>query len=614
MPVFEIENPRTKALVRIEADRQPTDEEAQEALNAFEGAPVATPPPPGPTPEAAFATRFTAAEQAGPLSKIAGRFGTLGEAVSNLVKTVGGGFEGAGALLGEASVNPSTLAPNLAQTGIEAAGRVAFDIANALRQGGRFVQEQPLQAAQALAAPLTTLLPRTPSQQEISDAFQRELANQAFGEVRQAPIAGATLQGTTEGNFGEANIPLAEALPLAVGAGEALNLAKAVEGAIKTIPAVEGAINLGRGAVSTVKGAASMTARKLIPQPLVENIVSTLDPKANAINPAKTVQAVKDTTAAVKRVLPDLTPDDLAHPQTLADNATAKLQEIHAQREALAGGPTPISLDPLADAYEKLAADPVLRVQKPDVIPQLENLAKQYRGKTLSGSDAERLNQYLNAENETLYSQVKQKRETTKKANPIIAANEDAAQALRASLDDAFGDQFGELGKDYGAWRNIADMAQRQAVKQAKIEGRLGLYEGLSALQAIGTGGQPISTALSLAGGQVLKFAGSPLSKFEASARRLSSAIDKGQISPRPPPVIPTPAPVTPIPPTSPVSMAVPPGPPSVTTAVVPTAAPMTLEQQIEALIQTYPPALRKDPKLARIAAEQQLKQGVSVP
>lgn len=502
--------------------------------------PVATPGIRPPTAEELFARRYTREQQRPALEKAIGLGGQALSVIPSLIETAVKGAQGLGAVSG-GSLNPITARANIEQTGLEAGGRLAFDIANLIRQGGRAAIEQPGTVATALipgVGPMLALRSKTPSTEEISSAFQRELANQEAARFREsAPIVPEII--------GKANIPLAEALPLALGGEGALARAPRVLAAAKTIPLVEGTARVGGAVARAISGGARGVVEKFIPQPLVKNIITALDPRANAINPAKTVKAMKDAELAVKRILPEITPEDLAHPQTLADNATLKLQDIHAKREVLAGAPIQISLDPLADAYVKLASDPALKVAKPQSISQLEARARELRGKTLSGSDAERLNQYLNAENSTLYVKTGVERSKALKADPMLAAGEDAAQALRKQLDAGFGAEFGELGKDYGAWRNITELAQKQAVKQAKIEGRLGLYEGLSALQAISSSGEPLRAALSLAGGQVLKYVGSPVARFESAAARLAEEIKKGNI-PQPRTVLPPQTPPTP--------------------------------------------------------------------
>lgn len=581
MALFDIENPETGEVITVDHPQAPTQEEAAQVLVQLPSSPVATPGIKPPTTEEIFAQRYTRQQQRPALEKAVGLVGTGAQALAGLVKTAVEGVEGYGDIAGRRvgqfqgaegldkllNIPGVRMTGDIGQSAIEAAGRVGFDLTNLIRQAGAFAADRPMAAAELsipVIGPLLAARSRTPGQEEISEAFQRELANKAEQQVRgSGPMVPEII--------GETNIPLAEALPFVIGGG---SIAPKTIAAAKTIPLVEGASRIGGAVGRAITGGASFAARNILPQPLVKNIVTALDPRANALNPAKTVKAMKDAEFSVKRILPELTPEDLAHPQTLADNATLKLQGIHAKREALAGTPIQISLDPLADAYVKLASEPALKMAKPQVIPQLEARALELRGKTLSGSDAERFNQYLNAENSALYVKTGVERSKALKVDPMLAAGEDAAQALRKQLDAGFGAEFGELGKDYGAWRNVTELAQTQAVKQAKIEGRLGLYEGLSALQAISASGEPLRAALSLAGGQVLKYVGSPLARFESAGVRLAEEIKKGKI-PQPRTVAPAPAPTAPI------------APPAVTAApaVVPAApagiAPATLQSLI---------------------------------
>lgn len=216
------------------------------AVNAFGDRIVGDVPsaitPLAPSPEAAFAQQYIAQQQQ-PLSKKllsgAGTAAMLGpNLIKGLVETAIKGVQGYGEMVGGAN-NPIDAQLAGTQTVLEAGVRPAYDVLNAIRQAISFAVDEPKKAAIAASAItnplgvsgliLNSLQSRTPSADEVSKAFQRDLANKAFADVRTTPLAPEV--------FGKANIPLAEALPLLIGAE---NIPGAIVSAGKAIPGVGG--------------------------------------------------------------------------------------------------------------------------------------------------------------------------------------------------------------------------------------------------------------------------------------------------------------------------------------------------------------------------------------
>lgn len=454
------------------------------------------------------------------------------ELATTLVEQAAGIPKGIAEIAGEASTRSPLEAgrefeKNLLQSTLEAGARIPASIGTMAANKLNEVVANPKESAKDVAlriidptGTLSTLAPKSYDEADINRMFENLKAQQGESEKAVLPQL-----------VGKANIPLAESLPLLTVAGEVPGVIKG----IKSVPAVSGTSRVVGGIKNAVVGGTKSMLENLTPKSLVEDIVSTLDPKANAINPSKTVQAVKDTTQAVKRVLPDIPPEAMQHPQSLADAATQKLQEIHAQRAQMAGEPVTVSLDPMADAFSKLANDPVIQKAFPKQIASLQEEAANLRGTTMSAQDAERYLQIQNAKNAMLHRMTGIDYAKAVKSDPMLAASSEAAQALREQLDAAIGDKFGELGKDYGAWRNIAESAQRQAVKQMKMEKATSLYEGLGAMQAALSSGEPVKALASVWGGKIAKYMSSPASRFQSTAQRLQEAIANGEIKPRTP-------------------------------------------------------------------------------
>lgn len=293
MPDYKFQAPDGRDFT-LRGDSPPTEQELEDAYASLP--PIkATPKAAAISPEQQFAKRYISEQQASLPSKLSSAIGTAAGIVPSLIGTVKGGIQGLGSILGEATSGIATptgtdfsslqnLAPNLAQTAVESGSRLAYDIANAIRQGGQYVADEPIESALRTnpAGVIASMLPRTPNAEEISKAFQRELTNQAFQQVRQQPIA--------EPILGTANIPLAEALPLVAPTASLVG---------KIVPKVAGAIE---------SAGETMASRGFFSAPLEDAVTKatgiTAQEGAGQIVPiAKTriLEAVKDVPANARQ-------------------------------------------------------------------------------------------------------------------------------------------------------------------------------------------------------------------------------------------------------------------------------------------------------------------------
>lgn len=171
------------------------------------------------------------------------------DTVAGLISSLNRGVQGAGTLAGEASGSETPIQTgvgNLAQTALEVVPRAAFGLADILRQAGTYTVQNPQGAARNINAfvnPVGTALqesffPReAPSEKEVADAVMRQLQNQVYAEQQAQPIAPEI--------FGQANIPLAQAIP---------DLAATALGAPELAA-------IGRGALARIGPVATETAR-----------------------------------------------------------------------------------------------------------------------------------------------------------------------------------------------------------------------------------------------------------------------------------------------------------------------------------------------------------------
>lgn len=453
------------------------------------------------------------------------------------------------------------------QTGVETGARVAFDVGDALRRalsyGGSKILENPIAAAGGIG-PLATALAaqglssQTPSQLEIALAEARDSQNKVFDARKQTPLvpeftgqpsnldvanlSSVLLQGAlpvpkglSVSGAGASRIPPvigAAAPPATIPLTQALvDLVKPIAETIPNTGAgrvVSGAANLGKEAVNVVaKGAISAVT----PKTILDDAINAFAPRARAIDPKKQVLAIDNAKSAWKTISPYIPEqyqkgNSVESSLSTADMMSDVKANAFARRSELAGQPIQVSLDPMAQAIDKLLKDKVILREFPDEIPILEDLAKRYRGAVVPAEEAERLNRVFNATVEQKLAALPGSDRARKLTSaPELRARSDASKALKKSLQQSLGGEFSDLGKLYGAASELEEHALNQAVRQFKIENNMSLGEQLA---AGGVGGSPWSTAFGLVQAKAVKMAGSPDSKFKTLHGRIVKEIEKG--------------------------------------------------------------------------------------
>jgi hypothetical protein len=152
-----------------------------------------------------FEKDYIAKEQRGRLAQMAD-VGMMGPKIAgSLLNTAKEGVEGVAEIYGDASTKEGLLNKkaaidrNLAQSALEGAGRMGFDILDAARRAPRAAVEAVIRnpdVLMRLGVPMDAALDlilsetesRTPAQQEIERAFAREQENKAFQDVRSENI------------------------------------------------------------------------------------------------------------------------------------------------------------------------------------------------------------------------------------------------------------------------------------------------------------------------------------------------------------------------------------------------------------------------------------------
>lgn len=270
MPVYSYQSPDGR-VVKLEGDSPATEQELESIFSTL--APVSAPAPVAtPSIEDQINQRFIRSEQASPISQAIDRAKGLGEMVIAPFRAIGGAVSELAGAAGEQSAQPMDLSTrlkyalipasnpllqNLAQTGLETAGRTAFDLGNSINElvssGANQVVNNPLETALSLAFPAAggalSLRSRTPTQAEVDANLQSELRGRGVAAVKSEPLVPEVL--------GEANIPLANELELAL---QALPVApKAIRGAAGVIES---------GATKLKSGVDTVRSRGIFKQPL----------------------------------------------------------------------------------------------------------------------------------------------------------------------------------------------------------------------------------------------------------------------------------------------------------------------------------------------------------
>lgn len=594
MAVYTIESPEGVKF-NLEGDSPPTEQELEVVFASLPATTVSSGTPTL-TPEQSFAQQFTTEAQAPLLRRISRLPGQAIDLGSAILETVAGGAGGVGEIFGRASV-PSTEAPglreaistaitasipgvsvipgvretiaralpDLAQTAIEAAPRAAIDLGGVIRQAVEFAAQEPGTVGQALIpgiGPLLALQGRTPTPEDIS---------RAFGRSEEATrLAAATEQPIVPEIIGEANIPLARAIPLIPGAEAVV---PALAAGARIIPAVA------RAAVRPVERAIargftpSVTERAtgllgITQQEGVEQLLATAKPRIIESYGKAPKTAEEGIRAATQT-------ENQLYKQTLENLNQAKEQGLVMKGQ-----------NALTRVEEEIRAIPTLTEQ------QADDIISQYNrfGRDLDPIEGQTLLKRLNKELTAFYEKEGVSKATAQ-ANPEIAAK----VAFRDSLSDQLDDLVKTVtGKNSSPYRDIGQVIEFKGGLRSTVN-RIQRGEGMEAIGAgIGPGGVPLTRAAIAR--RAIRTVARPLIKgeLEKADDALQSVFREG--------------PSQVLAPDLPVETVA-----SLRNQYLPSSQASvgaSLEDQIESLIRTYPASLRRDPRLARLAAETQLSQG----
>lgn len=583
MAFFDIEHPDTGDIITIESDSAPTQEEAAALIASIPA-----------TPQQVAENKYIASQQASVPKKLM-NLGAQGlGAVKGLADIIGGGVSGLGEVLGQASVppeNPNTLQdlitrsavgpigsipgigdtlaralPNLAQSGLEAGSRVAYDVGQMLPNSLEDVIRAGVMGtpggAQALLA--LNLIPRTPSRAEAQAAVAKQEEEAQIAQARKAPIAPEVL--------GTANIPLAEAIPIvAPVAGEIPAMIKGAAAKISRPFQVAGS----RGVFSApledaVTRATGITAQEGSMEivPIAKSRILEATKKA----PTTALESFQAATQTEKYLL-DKTLNTLKKADT-EGLAMSKQEALKSAEDSLR------------------AAQPT--ITQAEIDSALEYFKRRLPEK-ITPSEGQKILVEQNDALQTVFAETGVPARKTK-GNPAVTARLGIADSFSNQLDDIYKGVSGLDESPYRDWGQVREFKQGlndQIIGAQRVQGgraekgiksvpvtRMGLIE--KAGRVVGRPFIPREIeAVDKGVKRIFKEIPSnpKASALDSTVRQEILDRYKGGSAP---------------------TVNIPP----------PATTPQSLEQAISARIASYPAALKRDPKLARIAAETEL--GVS--
>lgn len=220
MPIYEINT--DQGVYEIDADREPTQAEAMTAISNLPRPAVRASPT---SEQEAFEQQFIAAGTQTPSQQALGALAAPFRAGTGLVTGIGDlalkGVQGVGSIAGGGNVIGDVI-----QTAGEVVPRASFDIANAIRQAFQSPQAATasLRGLNTLSNPIASAIQAfaqpqlAPTQAQAQQAFQDELVNRAFEEQAQQGVASVGQRALGLVPAGTANIDVARAAPLLIGA------------------------------------------------------------------------------------------------------------------------------------------------------------------------------------------------------------------------------------------------------------------------------------------------------------------------------------------------------------------------------------------------------------
>lgn len=357
MPIFEIET--DQGVFEIDADREPTQAEALQAISGQVQAPTQLKPSTQQTlsEDAALRQQIISQAQRTPLQKSL----ALGQGVAEAVASpFVSGFKALPGLL-ELAAEPTRILPTTA----EALRRVLLDVVGTAKTAAPAIAETALQSL--VKNPFSGLSPlnlalqaaqglrsRTPTEEEIQRTIEGIPSQQAFKEIREKvpeklPFGGESLFRGAQPEVAEAT---AEIAPLFVGVGEAR---KALQIATKGVDALSQAPRLIRSAIKPTK--AQMGAR--IEKAAEEEIEDIFNASPNADKLGST--PIEGFASEVKNIF------------TNVGNRLSELRKL--------SGSTLNAGDEVADKILEKAVSLESAGQPRAIIEELTNRAQDIRGK-----------------------------------------------------------------------------------------------------------------------------------------------------------------------------------------------------------------------------------------
>lgn len=581
MPIYSYQAPDGR-IVDLEGDSPASEQELEQVFSSL---PAKTPVPRETiSPEQQSINQFIASQQASPLSKLAsGLGGALNSFIVEPVKGLAGTVTG---VVGELAANPPQSleelittgvfplrnqgARNVAQSTLEAAGRGVVDIGAGLRgliqQGAARVADDPLGAAIGGLIPSVNvarqLESRTPSEGEIAQFIANQNLSNQLNVVKSQPIVPEVI--------GDVNVPLAEDIEIGAAAiplvGPTLRGARALGGAIAS------PIRTGQALLERI---APTIGARTAPATVEQSAMAALD-----FTPAQVQQHIPVVTQRVSELVGKI-------PKT-ADEAISFINkaedQLYADRLDFNSAATKQGLVvkgdvALQEARSTLDSIPTItEAQKSSIMDDLTDIYKGDHLPDKGQSFQQRLNKEFSAQYEN---------GTWDKAAPVNEAKiairnsfanqmDEISQAITGRADTPYAD-IGSLIEFKGSLSDkLIKLKQTEAARKTGIEKAPGRI--------------PTTKV-----GAVTKVGRSALTPFQKTQiEKLNQNVERiFTESAKQPPVLPLEQSII----------------DALKKAQSPSAgaASISEEAQIEALIKTYPRALRSDPSLARLAAESQL-------
>lgn len=587
MPLFDLEDPTTGDIITVEHPQAPTQEEAQAILASLPPTPKSQPKKrfsantPRLSPEKNSLNQFISAQRAGPIEKLGNQLSNAFDSfVTKPIEAVGSAAEGIGRVAGEASTqeqNPllavlggplqNPIFQDLAQTGLEAGARGVFDLGNAINQLATKTANNPENILKALGAgiPLVQamdLLPHTPTNEEINQFIADQSKARQVGAVKSQPLLPEVI--------GNTDVPLANALET-VGTQVAPIAAPLLRGTAGAISSpIQTVKSLGRGVVETV---APQIAARTAPATVEQSAMAALDFTKDQVQ-----QHIPVVTQRVSEIVGKV-PKTTSEAIKFIDDAENQLYKdrLEVNNAAEKAGYVVSGDDAIQAAKDTLDSIPSMTdSQRAKIISDLEDAFKGDHTPDKGQAIQQRLNKEFSAQFEN---------GTFDRAAPL----NEAKLAIRNSVADQMDQiQKAVTGREETPYSDIGSLIE----VKGSLKDKLNKLEGREAAQKTGIEARPSKLPISKteaatkAGRSILSpFQKTQIERLDQNVQRIfSESPQQIRASEIPQPSL-----------------------NELRSEVGATVPSNTLEDQIQALIQSYPRNIRSNPFLARTIAEAEL-------